>query len=394
MKARKVTESVFWVGAVDWDRRLFDGLVPLPDGTSYNAYFVSGAEKNALVDTVEPSMTSFLLDRLDDIGVERLDYVIANHAEQDHSGSLPQVLARYPTAKVVVSTRGKKMLTDLLAIAEDRIITVEDGEKISLGDKTLEFVHLPWVHWPETMGVFLHEDGILFSCDFFGSHVATSALYCTEDWRVSEAIKMYYAEIMMPFRTVIRRNLEKLERYPIEMIAPSHGPIHNEVQSIVASYKDWVSDNLSNSVVLPYISMHGSTEAMVSHLTDALVDRGVRVDKFNLAVADLGRLAISLVDAATIVVGSPTILAGAHPQVVPAAFLVNALRPKLKFASVVGSYGWGGRTVEQIAGLISGLKLEILEPVMAVGFPKAADFAALDKLAEAIVEKHRGAGIG
>jgi flavorubredoxin len=177
------------------------------------------------------------------------------------------------------------------------------------------------------------------------------------------------------------------------MIAPSHGPIHNEVTSIIDRYTDWVSDSLQNSVVLAYVSMHGSTEAMANHLTEMLVDKGIRVDRFNLAVSDLGKIAMALVDAATIIVGSPTILAGAHPQVVPAVFLVNAMRPKLKFASVIGSYGWGGKTVEQISSLVSNLKLEILEPVMALGYPKEADFKALDRLANDIFEKHREAGI-
>jgi flavorubredoxin len=136
-------------------------------------------------------MAAFLFNRLNDLSVDRIDYVIANHAEQDHSGTLPKVLEHYPMAKIVTTPKGKKMLIDMMPIAEDQIIAVEDCEKLSLGNKSLEFLHTPWVHWPETMSTFLHEDRILFSCDFFGSHLATSALYCTEDWRVSDAVKMY-----------------------------------------------------------------------------------------------------------------------------------------------------------------------------------------------------------
>ncbi|TAK29521.1 MAG: FprA family A-type flavoprotein [Chloroflexota bacterium] len=394
MKARKIDNNVFWVGAVDWDRRLFDSLIPLPDGTSYNSYLVRGSEKAALIDTVDPSMTSFLLSRLDELGTTKLDYLIANHAEQDHSGSLPAVVDRFPMAKVVTTPKGKKMLIDLLRLPEDAFITVEDGEQLSLGDKTLRFIHTPWVHWPETMVTYLPEDRILFSCDFFGSHLAMSSLYTEDTARLCEAAKAYYAQVMMPFRAAIRKNLEKIQPYRIDVIAPSHGPVHRDSACILRSHQDWVSDALSNSVVLPYISMHGSTQLMADHLADALTERGVQVQKFNLAVADTGKLAAALVDAATVVVGSPMVLAGAHPSVISAVFLANALRPKLRFASIIGSYGWGGKMVEHITGTMSNLKVELLEPVLVQGHPREEDLQALERLAEAIAAKHHEAGIG
>lgn len=389
MKARKIKEDVFWVGAVDWDRRLFDGLMPLPHGTSYNSYFVRGSEKTALIDTVDPSMSSVLFSRLDELHIENLDYVVANHAEQDHSGSLPHVLARFPQAKIISTPSGKKMLVELLQIEEDKIITVEDGERLPLGDKTLQFIHTPWVHWPETMATYLVEDRILFSCDFFGSHLATTKLFAGSDQRVCEAAKAYYAQVMMPFRAAIRKNLDKIAKQPVDMIAPSHGPIHDEPARLLELHRSWVSDSLSNTVVLPYVSMHGSTEAMADYLAEALADEGVAVEKLSLAVADLGELATALVDAATIVVGSPVVLAGAHPHVVSAVFLANALRPKLRFASIIGSYSWGGKMVEQITGMMPNLKVEMLQPVVVRGYPKADDFAALDQLARDIAGRHR-----
>ena len=393
MKARIISENIFWVGAVDWDRRLFDSLIPLPDGTSYNSYLVRGSEKVALVDTVDPSLTPVLLSRLEDLAVTTLDYVVANHAEQDHSGSLPDVVARFPMAKIVTTAKGKKMLIDLLGLREDAFVTVEDGERLSLGDKTLQFIHTPWVHWPETMVTYLPEDRILFSCDFFGSHLATSSLYIEDTARLCEAAKAYYAQVMMPFRAAIRKNLEKLTPYTIDLIAPSHGPVHQDSARILQCHRDWVSDALSNTVVLPYISMHGSTQVMADYLADALANSGVQVQKFNLTVADTGRLAAALVDAATVVVGSPTVLAGAHPTVVSAVFLANALRPKLRFASIIGSYGWGGKMVEHITGTLSNLKVELLEPVLVQGHPKGEDFKALERLAQDIVSKHQEAGI-
>ncbi len=392
MKPRKIKDGLYWVGAVDWDRRLFDDLIPLPDGTSYNAYLVQGSEKTALIDTVDPTTSHVLLDHLNQLNVKHIDYVIANHAEQDHSGTLPQVLERYPEAQVVCTPKCKGMLVDMLLAPEDRVLAVDDGATLSLGDRTLEFIHAPWVHWPETMLTYLREDKILFPCDFFGSHLATTDLYVSDEGRVYEAAKRYYAEIMMPFRKIIEKNLEKVQRYDISLIAPSHGPMYDRPEFILEAYRDWVFGDPKNIVVLPYISMHGSTRVMVNYLVDALVEKGVAVEQFNLAVTDIGKLAMALVDAATIVIGSPTVLTGAHPNVVYAAYLANALRPKVKFISIIGSYGWGGKMVKQLAGMIPNLKAEILDPVVVKGYPRDVDFAALDKLAATIAEKHRTLG--
>jgi len=295
----------------------------------------------------------------------------------------------YPDARVVTNPKCRGMLVDLLNIDEGKFITVEDGEMLSLCDKSLQFIYIPWVHWPETIGTYLVEDKIFFPCDFFGSHLATSSLFVEDEAVVYEAAKRYYAEIMMPFRGTIKKNLEKIKNLQIDMIAPSHGPVYDRPQFIIDAYKDWVSNEVKNEVVLPYVSMHKSTGKMVEHLVDALIERGITVRQFNLTVTDIGKLAISLVDAATIVLGSPTVLTGAHPKAAYAAILANALRPKTKFASVIGSYGWGGKMVEQLTGLIANLKVEILEPVVAKGYPKDKDFLALDKLADEILAKHK-----
>jgi len=385
-----VRPGIYSVGAADWNRRLFDQLIPLPDGTSYNSYLIQGSTKTALIDTVDPTKTEVLINHLDQAGVQKIDYVIANHAEQDHSGSLPQVLAKYPQAKVVCTPRCKGMLVDLLLIPEDRFTTVSDRGTISLGDKTLEFIYFPWVHWPETMLTYLREERILFPCDLFGSHLATSDMFVTDEGRVYEAAKRYYAEIMMPFRSNIQKDIGKLNDYAIDVIAPSHGPLYDKPRFILNAYRQWIADEPFNTVVLPYISMHGSTLRMVEHLAAALAQKGVTVKEFDLAVTDIGKLAMALVDAATVVVGTPTTLTSAHPNVVYAAYLLNALRPKVRFISIIGSYGWGGRTVELLGGMISSLKVEVLPPVMIKGFPRDADFKALDNLANTIAEKHKG----
>ena len=392
MKPREIKPEIYSVGAIDWDRRLFDSLIPLPDGTSYNSYLIKGSEKTMLIDTVDPSMQDVLLNHLSELGVKSIDYVIANHAEQDHSGAIPQVLEKYPEAKVVCTPKCKGMLIDLLMIPEERFITVNDREAISLGDRTLEFVYAPWVHWPETMLTYLREDKMLFPCDFFGSHLATTDMYARDEGQVYEAAKRYYAEIMMPFRTSIQKNLEKVKGYAIDIIAPSHGPMYDKPEFILKAYHSWAFDEPKNIVVLPYVSMHGSTRKMVEYLVGALAERGVTVKQFDLAVTDIGKLAMALVDAATVVIGTPTVLVGPHPNVAYAAILANALRPNLKFISIIGSYSWGGKAVEQLAAMVPNLKVEILEPVLSKGFPKEADFKALDNLADTIAEKHKESG--
>ncbi len=389
----EIKPNVYAVGAIDWDRRLFDELIPLPDGTSYNAYLIKGSQKTALLDTVDPEKTHVLLDNLVSAGVERIDYVIAHHAEQDHSGSIPDVLLLYPEAKVVTNAKCKAMLMDLLRVEDEKFIVVEDGQELSLGDKTLKFVLTPWVHWPETMSTYLSEDKILFSCDFFGSHLATSSLFVEDEPMVYECAKRYYAEIMMPFRAPIKNNLKKLESFDIQIIAPSHGPVYQRPKFIIDAYKDWVSDDVKNEVVVAYVSMHDSTRDMVEHFVDAMAERGIKVRQFNLTGVDIGELAMAIVDAATVVIGSPTVLVGAHPSAAYATFLANALRPKTRFVSIIGSFGWAGKMVEQLSGMLGNLKVEVIEPVITKGVATDKDFVSLNLLADKIAAKHREIGV-
>lgn len=378
------------MGAVDWDRKLFDSLIPLPEGTSYNAYLVRGSEKTALVDTVDPAKVDVLMAQLD--VVDHLDYVVAQHAEQDHSGSIPAVLARYPEAALVTNPKAKELLQEHLDIPDERFSTVADGETLSLGDKTLRFIYLPWVHWPETMGTYIEEDHVLLSCDFLGSHRAQSGVFA-ECHIVMRGAKRYYAEIMMPFRGFVMKNLDKLAGIQIDMVGPSHGPVYKDPTLILNAYRDWAGGPPHNKVVIPFISMHGSTLKMVDRLTAALTDRGVNVERFDLTTSDLGEIAMSLVDAATIVIGTPAVLTGPHPKTIEIAYLAGALRPKTRFVSIVGSFGWGQRIVDVLGGLIAPLKAELLAPVLVKGDPRAADMQAVDALADTIAAKHREAGL-
>jgi len=389
MTVKKIKKDIYWVGAIDWDRRLFDELIPLPEGTSYNAYLIKGQKKTALIDTVDPTKEDDLLDNLDDLGIEHLDYIVVNHAEQDHSGAIPLMLELYSEAKIVTNQKCKKMLMEHLLIKEDRIITVNDNDTLSLSGKTLRFIFTPWVHWPETILTYLEEDKILFSCDLFGAHFAESNLWVDDESKVYFAAKRYYAEIMMPFRNNIKKHLERLKELEIKNIAPSHGQIYSHPEFILSAYREWVSDEVENEVIIPYVSMHGSVEEMVYILTEELMRKGITVKPFNLTRTDIGALAIALVDAATIVIASPTVLTGAHPQVISAVYLANALRPKLRYASVIGSYGWGGKMLEDISAMIGNLKVEILSPVIVKGYPKEEDYNSLIKLAGEIAEKHK-----
>jgi flavorubredoxin len=239
---------------------------------------------------------------------------------------------------------------------------------------------------------YLREDKILFSCDFFGSHIANTDLYVTDKGRVYEAAKRYYAEIMMPFQAQIQKNLEKIKDYNFKLIAPSHGPMYGEPDFIIKAYHEWVFDEPKNTVVIPYISMHGSTKKMVDYLVSSLTVKGVKVEQFEISVMDTGKLAMALVDAGTIVIGTPTVMVGPHPLVAYAALLANALKPKVKYASIIGSYGWGTKAVDIIVGLIPNLKVEIIPPVICKGQPREADYQALEKLAETIVQKHKESG--
>ncbi|MBN2047753.1 MAG: FprA family A-type flavoprotein [Anaerolineaceae bacterium] len=391
MNVRKITDRVSLLGVIDWDRTLFDALIPLPEGTTYNAYLVEGSEKTVLLDTVDPEKSHILMNQLKEI--EKIDYIVSHHAEQDHSGTIPLVLEKYPEAILLTSEKGKSMLLDLLTLPEARIRVVADGEEVSLGDRTLKFIYTPWVHWPETMSTYLVEQNILFSCDFFGAHFCTSEMFADEKEQVLASNKRYFAEIMYPFSKFIKKNLEKIEAYDIDLICPSHGPLYNKPEFIINAYKEWVSDTPKNLVVLPYVSMHHSTSTMVEYLMGALVDRGIQVQPFNLEVSDIGMIAMHLVDAATVIYAAPTVLGGPHPLLANIIEVTKLLKPKAKHLGYIGSYGWGNTTPKKITDDLSQMKVEILPIVNHRGHPSSETYVELDRLADLIQAKHQEAGI-
>jgi flavorubredoxin len=296
----------------------------------------------------------------------------------------------FPQATVIADEKCRDLLGRLLDVPEDRVMIVKDGETIDLGGKTLEFIVAPWVHWPETMMTYLKEDGILFSCDLFGSHLATSELFVRDFKKVERMAKRYFAEIMMPFRSSVVAAMQRVAEREVRIIAPSHGPFYDNPSLILDAYAEWTSDALKNLVLLPYVSMHGSTAKMVSYLTDALIERGIEVQLYDLTKSDLGDIAMTTLDAATIILATPTVLFGPHPVALNAAYIISALRPKTKFVSVIGSFGWGGKTVQHLTEQLSHLNAEVIDPVYIRGYPTGEDLAALNALADTILKKHEG----
>ena len=373
-------EGVFAVGVKDWNLRLFDALIPTPQGTSYNAYLVIGKNKKALVDTVFRNFSAELEGKIRQvIDPSDLDYVIMNHAEPDHASAIPHMMEISPKAQLVATSKGAKMAQVFYSVPEDRIRVVADQEKVDLGGKTLQFIEAPMLHWPETMFTHLMEDRILFSCDFFGAHTAKG----TFDDEVDDLIplaKKYFGEIMMPFRPMAKRGLEKTASLGMNMIAPSHGPIYRNPEKIVSQYRKWTSGETDRKATIAYATMWGSTELIVKPLVETLRSEGIEVAVYNLAVTDLGDLAADLVDSRAIVLGSPTVLTGAHPLAFYASYLAKALKPPAKFAAVVSSYGWGGGAVKQIAETIAPLGMEMVGTVDINGPPSADDIGQVVEL--------------
>ena len=387
----EIAPGVFWVGASDWHRRLFDSLISLPYGTSYNAYLVVGKNKIALIDTVWTPFADLLLSKIGKIvKPEKIDYLVMNHAEPDHSGSIPEVLAVAKNAKLVAMKRGIGMAKVYYDVPDERMLEVKEGDTIDLGGKTLRFLEAPWLHWPETIFTFLVEDGILFPCDFFGAHIAVSRLFDDEvdDLLLSEA-KRYYADIMMPFPVFVQRALDKIKDLDIKMIAPSHGVVYRNPKRILDAYEMWARGPLKQKVVILFVSMWGSTETLEKALEEALSAEGIETVPYNLVVSDLSHLSRDLVDTSAIVIGSPTYLNGAHPLALTATEFIRGQKPRTKLVAIFGSYGWGGGAVSQIEDRLKQSGFQIIETLECRGPPKEADLEKARNLGKLIAQKIR-----
>jgi len=388
--SKEIAPNVFWVGVKHHNRRLFDGLIPLPYGTSYNAYLIVGSEKTALIDTVNPGFERELLEKISErIDPAKIDYVIMNHAEPDHANAAKEVLAVAKNAKLVAGAKGKEAAMMYFDISAERIMVVDESSEIDLGGKTLKFVDAPWLHWPETIFTYLEEDKILFPCDFFGSHLAVGEFYADEygNENTLDMAKLYFAEIMMPFRKPGQAAIEKVKKLGPKMIAPSHGMIWREPKVILDEYTKWTGEKFQKKVMIAYVSMWGSTEKMVLALRNALVKKDITVRVFDIPNTEIGHIAKELVDTPVIVVGAPTVLGGVHPVAAYATMLVKALRAPTKYAAVLTSYGWSGGAAKALQGILEGTRIEVLGVVEVKGPPKKAEFDKVLELADTIGEK-------
>ncbi|MBE7710050.1 MAG: FprA family A-type flavoprotein [Cyanobacteria bacterium SIG32] len=387
MKFKEIKNNIYYCGLNDCERKIFDELIPLEQGTSYNSYLVKGSEKIALIDTMYLPKSDEYIANLDENEVTRVDYIIANHGEQDHTGALPKLIKKYPEAMIVTNQFCKNNIMEMLLIPEDRIQVIKNNEELSLGDKTLRFLMAPGVHWPDTMFTYIVEDNLLCTCDFLGAHYTFDDIFANDSEELMHSAKRYYAEIMMPFRKMCQKYTKQVQEINPEMILPSHGPIYKNPKFILDLYEDWSSDEAKNLVLIPYVSMYGSVTEMVNYLADKFEAAGIKVVKHDVVTDDLGDLAMALVDAKAIILGGSMVLASPHPAIANAAYLANLLNPKAKYASIVGSYGWGGDLIDKLAGMVSNLKVEIIEPILVKGKAKFETYQKLDKMAADFISR-------
>ncbi len=390
MPSIEISKNVYSVGAKDFKRRVFDALIPLPDGTSYNSYLITGNSKNALIDTVNPGFEKRLIENIKGIiPLERLDYLIMNHAEPDHANGINAILKEAKNAKLVVGKTGVKPAKDYYKVPQERMVVVDEKTVLDLGGKTLKFIEAPMLHWPETIFTYLVEDKILFPCDFFGQHYATEKTFANEvdSKKLEDLSKRYYGEIMLPFRNAGANALNKLKNYKIEMIAPSHGVIFKNPEWIIFLYEKWAAGKLDKKVLLLQASMWGTCERLSDEFEKTLKKKGIGVSRYDLVSADLGDIARDLVDHAAIVVSAPTVLGSVHPLASHAANLAKLLKPPAKYAAVISSYGWVPAAAREISKILDGLPIEIVGAVELLPRPGEENLKQVSELAEKLAEK-------
>jgi len=359
----KLAEGVYWVGVKDWNRRLFDSIIPLPKGTSYNTYLVIGSNNIALIDTVNPGFEKELEKKIRGvIDPGDIDYIVMNHAEPDHAGAIPYILDIAPKAKLVTTSMGLKMAKIFYGVPTERIHVVRDGDIISLGSKTLRFIEAPMLHWPETMFTFLEEDGILFSCDFFGSHIA-EGMFDDEVEDILIHAQRYWAEIMMPFRSSALRALEKISKLDIKTIAPSHGPIYRNPNRIIEKYLDWSHGKTKKKILIAYASMWGYTYKIVKLIENKILSQDIDIVVHDIASADVGDIAKDLVDSSAAIIATPTVLGFAHPLIIQIAYLLKVLKPPIKYGGVIVTYAWGSNADQQLIDMLRDTRIELIDVI-------------------------------
>lgn len=369
-KALPIKDGVFYTGAFDPDLKIFDIVIPTEHGTTYNSYFIQGAQKSALIDTVKLNTKDQLINKLSGItDISKIDYIIINHTEPDHSGSLHLIKDIAEDATLVYSKNAHHFVKHIIK-KDYNNITVGDGDSIDLGGKTLQFINAPFLHWPDTMFTYLKEDKILFPCDFFGSHYCDanvfSDLLADED-AAFEAFKYYFAHIMRPFRNYALSALEKLKNYEIDIIAPSHGPI---LRKDLKKYIDWYTSaskapNVNEAIkkiAVIYTSAYGNTEEMANHIAKgANIDGLTNVSLINLVNTDIYKVVDIIEDSDAVIVGSPTLNAKPPKPIFDMISSLVMLNVKNKKAAVFGCYGWSGEAVQMVQDILKSLRFVIVQ---------------------------------
>lgn len=364
MKAVEVKSGIYWVGAIDWNLRNFHGYLT-QRGSSYNAYLIVD-EKVVLVDAVKACFADEMFERIRSvIDPQKIDYVISNHAEMDHSGALPEVMGICKNAELIVSPHGEKALNNHFN-NDWPFKIVKTGDTLNIGKRHLDFVLMPLVHWPDSMAVYVAEEKLLFPNDAFGQHVASPERFDDElGWDIShqESAK-YYANIAMIYSKQVRKLLQDLTPYDIEMIAPSHGVIWRKyVKEIIEQYRRWSHNETENKAIVVYDTMWGSTEKMAKAIYRAFENKGIKTRLMHLQANHISDVMTALLSSKYICVGSPTLNAQMLPTV--AAFLcyMKGLAPEERIALSFGSYGWGGQSIDQVEDILKECNFEIMESI-------------------------------
>jgi flavorubredoxin len=370
-------KGVHWVGAVDWNIRDFHGYTT-NRGTTYNAYLIVGEEKTALVDAVKAPFAREMLSRIESVlDPSRIDYIVVNHVEMDHSGALPMILERAPGAKLLATENGIKALHRHYR-REWLIESVKTGREVDLGGKTLQFLEAYMLHWPDSMFTYLKEDHVLLSNDGFGQHFASCARFDDEnpEEAVMEEAAKYYANILMPLGPLLPPLLKKVKKMgiPIDVIAPSHGVIWRaNPGKIVQAYLDWSTGVAEDRVLIVYDSMWGSTEAMALAIADGIERGGAECKVLHLRRNHYSDVTREVLAARVLVVGSPTLNEGLFPSVAQFLSYLKGLRPLKKKGLAFGSYGWGGEALPAIVEALKGMGVEVLDPGVGVVYVPGDD---------------------
>ena len=363
-KALKITDRVYWVGAIDWGLRNFHGYLT-SRGTTYNAFLVLD-DKITLIDTVKPQFYPEMMGRISSvINPKEISYVVSNHSEMDHSGALPRFVHAMKPEKIVASANGVKALKAHFHW-DTHVETVKSGDVLNLGNTQLKFVEARMLHWPDSMFSYLDEEGVLFSNDAFGMHLATSERFADEiDFSILQAEgAKYFANILLHLSPLVLRLIDQLPslNLDIKMIAPDHGPVWREnVGTIVDLYGKWARQEKTHRAIVVYDSMWGSTSRMARAVGDGLKEGGAAVTLMPLDSAHRSDVVTELLDAGALVVGSPTMNNQIYPTVADVVNYLKGLKPKNLVGATFGSFGWSGEAVKHLDNHMREMGVDLVE---------------------------------